>query len=169
MILITMATSTQTDMLTGPAPIESGVSREHGWTHSIVKEMKDCDASLDTILATNMNGCGQVHLIEMHISCQGMKIGDSVEVGTCAVGSTATLGHLSMMPNGFAYVTNAMTVGNKTTDKVIPLDNVSRQIRPISADLPSTKLMLKKTGSMRVFITFNILVKGIIVVYDSLN
>jgi len=75
----------------------------------------------------------------------------------------------SMKPNGFSHCSNDRNYGEQMTVDLVPEDTLSMQIRPISALLPSMKILFSVTKGVKISLHVYYSVSGVCHLYNTLN
>jgi len=142
-----MASETLAVSETSVARLEPSISQSHYYTdlHSFQLDtsgdfMKTYDLSV--LLQDYIEGCGRVDLVKIGMKIRTTARGQTVNVGVADSASSLDALGASMKPNGFSHCSNDRNYGEQMTIEILPEDTLSMQIRPISAMLPSMKLLL---------------------------
>lgn len=149
-----------TAAISGPAPLESGVSVKHEYTDVINVSGNEYDGALSIYLSDLFEGCGRVDLLHMDVYVLACDKAQACYASIVSVNSSATVEQAAMFGNGFAYISNSFEVGIKHKVTLVPPDTLSRQIQPPSSDLPMLKFMLTADPKMRVNVEFFVKVHG---------
>lgn len=157
--------------ITAPAPFEANVARSHPFTHIIYLELKkdEFSGTLDNMLANYLTGCGNVQLVKLSVVFQPPSEGVSIAAGVCEAGANVSIDLMAMKGNGILFTSALPTVGRKFTEELVPEDTLSKQIRPISSDLPMIKVCVRKDTKMKAMLEVRLKVNGMIQLYGSLN
>jgi hypothetical protein len=157
---------------TPSAPLERGIGQDFIYTHIIHLHLggaRSFDGPVEDLIQHRLEGCGKVDLVSMSIKAVAKTAGAFINIGTSAVGSSSTALSLGLTPSGFVHVANALNVGVQIEQTLIPMSNVSRQIRPASTNLPMLRLVFEKSENIQVNLVLYIKVEGVIVHHDSID
>jgi len=157
--------------VTAPAPIEPNISREHEFNRmlTISVHVNKWADSVEKLCGKNLQGCGRVDFVSMQVKMIPLKDGAWAKFGVCEVGSSYTTDDVAMKPNGEYFVANPWNTGNSKLVNVMPEDTLSRQMRPISALLPTMKFLLEKSDDMKMTIVLKLQVHGLVHTLISLK
>jgi len=165
--------SRDTPKLTATAPLEPNISTTHVYTDIIHISFGDVarkfQDTIEQLVSSQLMGCGRVDLVELQCKAVTTKAGQTVKIGFCENGSSASINQVALKPNGLYHVSNAYNVGTEIVRSLIPEDTLSLQIRPVSAILPTTKLMVEKSDGAILNIEVRLIVRGMRTKYIDLN
>jgi hypothetical protein len=156
----------------GGAKIEPNISKELAYTdviHVECGETTSADKSLWDYLVDSLPGVGRVNLLGLSCVAGTTATGDTVYVGTSAMGSGASAETLSKTKNGLRLRANALNAGQTVKVEIVPYSNVSMQLFPTSSMLPATRLVFSKTAAAELVFIFEVQVLGVRVRYVDLN
>jgi hypothetical protein len=157
---------------TPSAPLERGIGQDFLFTHIIHLHLggaRSFDGPIEDLIEHRLEGCGKVDLVSMSIKAVAKTAGAFINIGTSAVGSSSTALSLALTPSGFVHIANALNTGIQIEQVLVPMSNVSRQIRPASTNLPMLRLVFEKSENIQVNLVLYIKVEGVIVHHDSID
>jgi len=159
--------------LTSTAPIEPNISTSHAFTDIIHvnfgSETKTFSDTIEALVGDELKGCGRVDLVALNCKCIATKAGQSIKIGFCENGASVSINQVALKQNGLFHVANAYTVGVEIVRSLTPEDTLSLQIRPVSAFLPTTKLMVEKSDGAVLNIEVQLVVRGMRTKYVDLK
>jgi len=159
-----MAQLSVTETITTAASLESKISTEHVYSDVVrvsMGEKESWSGDVNEAIADALRGCGAVDLIKVQCIIMTPEEGSSVSIGFCEAGSSESVETLSMKENGYNFVATAYNKGTRQVVELVPEDTLSRQIRPISSDLPMLCMKISKSKKTKVSVAFYIKVRGI--------
>lgn len=157
-------TNTGVAIETPQAPIENSVSLELEESDIVNLDMSALttkDGSIESYVAHRLEGCPNVDLIKLSIKCQAQSAKDYIRIGMSAMGSSASIKSLAGKKNGFKHKANDRNVGEEIEKDLVPMANVSRQIRPCSSQLPMLRLCYEKSAGMDLTLIVYMKVNGV--------
>jgi len=161
------------DTITSQAPLESNISREHEYTDLIHLMLADTrrtiDASIVSLMGDFLSGCGRVDLMHLDIIYKCSAADQFISVGMSSTTQSLTVQQAAFKGNGVSFTATNLTMGVRHSIRLIPEDNLSRQIQPVSSDLPSMKLLLECSKGVEVQIVLAVKVRGIRMHFNVLN
>jgi hypothetical protein len=149
---------------TPAAPLERGIGSSFEYTDLVQLDCSgknEFDGPLEDLVSHRLEGTGKVDLIKIVVKYQATDSGARIYLGTSAVGSSAQAKSLAMNGSGHAHSANAFNSGSEHIFDLVPLANVSRQIRPASTNLPMLRLVYEKTAYMNLSIHIYMKVEGV--------
>lgn len=158
--------------LTSAAPHEGNISTSHVYTDYFVINASgktSITSEISTLISDKLEGCGRVDLVSMSVKIMPTADKQSFYIGTCSTSNSATAKTLAGSKAGFGRVSNAFNVGTEMLFDLVPMDTLSRQIRPCSAMLPMMQIKMEKTKELPMWITLEVLVHGVRTHYIDLN
>jgi len=150
--------------ITSSAKHEPDISTSHAYTDIILINLTaktSWSSEVSTAITEFLEGCGRVDLLKMHVKVIPTATSQSIYIATCSTANNNSAETLSGMQNGYSFVSNSFTVGIERSFDLIPMDNLSMQIRPVSASLPMMQIKMEKTAAMRVWLTLYVKVLGV--------
>jgi len=160
-----------TAALTAPAPADGNISREHEFSHIYFATMEilSFKGTLEFLLSDLIKGAGQVDLVSIKLNFVLPNAMDAIKAGVCESGNNLTVDQVALKSNGVYMVATEFNAGHKHVAEIIPEDILSKQIRPISSNLPMIQLMVTKTEKAVVNIEVKVKVRGFISKYVVLK
>lgn len=162
----------EVEKLTAPAPTESNIAREHEYTdliHLICddKAVKYSD-SVASLVSPYLENCGRYDLVSI-TAVYVCPVDKGLQMGFCSTGQSLTAKQVGMKRNGLYHVGSAANAGTRHVVTLVPEDTLSTQLQPVSAQLPSVKLILSKDISVALSLEIAVKVHGIRQRYGNLN
>jgi len=169
-----MASETLAVSETSVARSEPTISKSHVYTdlHSFqldtsVEFVKSYD--LSGLLQDYIEGCGRVDLVKIGMKIRTTAKGQTINVGVADSASSLDALGASMKPNGFSHCSNDRNYGEQMNIEILPEDTLSMQIRPISAMLPSMKLLIAVSKDVKVSLHVYYKISGVRHRYNTLK
>jgi len=169
-----MASAQTTVIETSSAPREQNISTVHAYTHlhsftfstttDFVRSFE-----LSTLLQDHIVGWGRVDLVKMVVKFRTTAVDQTVEFGVCDSGSSLDAHAAAMKPNGYSHMSNARNYGEQAEIDLVPEDTLSTQIRPISAMLPSMKVLFSVSKGVKINLQVYYSVRGVCHLYSTLK
>lgn len=158
-----------TDSVTAPAALELGGTTDHPYSHlfHVDAKIRSIDSNIEKLLSKDLEGCGQVHLYKIDIKYRFTDSNQSIRAGFCEVGSTASIDHVSGAVGGLSVGSGPMTIGYSNLVTLMPMDTLSRQIRPNSSVLPMLKFLYQASDGVVVNIAIYLKIMGLVVKYRT--
>jgi hypothetical protein len=160
-----------TDSLTAPAPHESNISREHDYNlivHVHIGKEK-MQVNINTLLSSYLSGCGRVDLQRITAKYMIFSKGETVAFGFSEAGGSESVEMYAMKASGHIFTSGELASGVSTMVELIPEDTLSRQIQPVSSQLPAMRLHVERSSNVKLQMAFYIKIHGIRQVYSSLK
>jgi len=110
-----------------------------------------------------------VDLVKLAVKIRTTGRGQTVCFGVADSASSMDAAAASMKPNGFSHCSNDRNYGEQMTVDLVPEDTLSMQIRPISALLPSMKILFSVTKGVKISLHVYYSVSGVCHLYNTLN
>jgi len=136
----------ETEVFTSPAPLESSVASTQPYTHVshfVIGTAVSFSWTLAGMLKDDISGYGNVDLHSIVIDYEMPTEGLKILGGFCHAGTSLTVNQVAFKPNGLHRTSNARTAGEPYTAIMVPESTMSRQIQPVSSDLPMIKFMME--------------------------
>jgi hypothetical protein len=167
-----MASEENTVSLTQAAPLEPNVSQSQQYTDRCVIDLSavtEINAPIAQLISGVLEGTGRVDLLSAYICYTTTEQDQEIHFGVCDSASNRSAKQLGQERGGHAFVSNKVTYGIKKVEEVIPPSLFSRQIRPVSSELPTFKLVALFDGSYPRTLELEVLVRDFRNRYLALN
>jgi len=152
------------DSLTGKAPYDPSIATQHEFTDVIYVAFADKKLQFDdtvvNLCSAHLAGCGKVDLVDITISGVCTAADQTLAVGITSTVSGMTITQVALKSNGYYHVSNDYTRGIPFRHTLVPEDTVSRQIQPVSAMLPTMKLMVLRSEGVVLTLEIKLKVSG---------
>lgn len=160
---------TKTNVLFSSAPLEPVSFTETPYNMIVHIELKKTSISVKIadLIKSYLEGCGNVDLHHIDLVVVTTAASQTVKAGMCDAGSSATINHVSMKANGVHFTSTSYNYGVKNTHTLEPEGTLSRQIQPVSSNLPMIKLLVEKAEAASVQLDVYIKIHGVRQVYSS--
>jgi hypothetical protein len=128
---------------TAPAPLEPSIAQQHQYTDRVVVDLEDHASGARTladIVSPVLVGTGRVDLVQVIMVYKTTGPDQSVNIGQRDSANTQSASVLGLLEEGHSFTSNDRSYGSRVVVDLIPLSTTSRQIRPVSADLPTFQI-----------------------------
>lgn len=166
----------QVHQITAPAAHERTVAVDrHASTDILSLRLRPTDnkisikKSLSEIMGEHILNCGNVSVDKIVLKCRAREEGDWLNFGCAEVGSSLTASAAAMKENGHSISFYAANRGKEEYLTLIPEDSLSRQVKPISADLPMMKIYISCSPTMIAALHIHYTVHGLRYRYGDLK
>lgn len=170
--IMTSPANTVSNALTGPASLESNISKEHEYTHYFLVSFGDktgFDGNIWKMVMNELPHVGRVDLVKLDAKIVTSASAQKVMIGFSSMTSTSTAEALCGKKNGFKHISTSYNAGSEIFVELNPEDTLSRQLQPQSADLPTLRLVVSKSAGADLWIGVYLKVRGIVSAVISLN
>jgi hypothetical protein len=148
------------------APHESGVLVTQPYTDEFSVRLGDGTAAvavshtLQEILSEHLTGCGRVELHSMTLKYKFSDDDQFFKIAMNAATSALSLDSLLGFEGAEFVSANPLSKGKWESLLLTPYGNVSRQIQPVSSQLPSLKVMVAAPKGMVLYLNIKVAVLG---------